>query len=242
MNTEERLKREKEFHNETFSTNSRKAASKYYKSAGSSLDFYKNTICNNIQGKKVLEYGCGPGSASFDLARLGAEVYAIDISDVAIEQTKAKALSEGLEIHCSVMDAENLSFEDATFDLICGRAILHHLDLERSYSELKRTLKPDGKAVFFEPLGHNPIINIYRYFTPKMRTVDEHPLLIEDIKLAEKYFAIVNSNHFNLIATASSFLPFLSRILNNVDKFLFKMLPFLKKYSWITVIEFSKPK
>lgn len=242
MNTEERLEREKQFHNETFSSDSRKAAKKYYASANLSKEFYRELISKNVQGKKVLEYGCGPGSAAFDLAKMGAEVFAIDISDVAIKQTNEQAKREGLAIDCRVMDAENLDFEDQTFDLICGSGILHHLDLERAYKELHRTLKPNGKTVFFEPLGHNPIINLYRNFTPAMRTEDEHPLLMDDIKLAENYFNQVNSNHFNLLATAASFLPVLSGVLNRVDKFLFRTLPFLKKHSWITILEFSKPK
>lgn len=242
MNTNQRLEREKNFHNNTFSSDSRRAAKKYYESANLSKNFYRQLITKDIKGKKVLEYGCGPGSAAFDLARMGAEVYAIDISDVAIQQTKDQAEKEGLKIDCRVMDAENLVFDDHTFDLICGSGILHHLDLKRAYKELNRTLNRAGKAVFFEPLGHNPIINLYRNLTPSMRTEDEHPLLIKDIKQAENYFRIVDSHHFNLLATASSFAPFLSRILNSVDEFIFNFFPVFKKYSWITILEFSEPR
>lgn len=242
MSTEERLAREKEFHNETFSANTRSAAKKYYKSASISKDFYHSLISENVKGKKVLEYGCGPGSAAFDLARSGASVFAIDISDVAIQQAKDQAAEEGLEIDFQVMDAENLTFNDGLFDVICGSGILHHLDLSKAYSELNRVLSESGKTVFFEPLGHNPIINLYRLLTPKMRTEDEHPLLMQDIANAEEFFESVQVHHFNLLATAASFIPSLSRILNKTDKFIFKQLPFLRKHSWIAVLEFSKPK
>ena len=187
MKTEIRLNKEKEFHNETFSNDIRKSATKYYKSASNSMSLYFNLIGKDIKGRKVLEYGCGPGSQAFELARKGAFVSAIDISDVAIDLTKKKAIEEGLNIECQVMDAENLKFIDHTFDLICGSGILHHLDLKASYREISRTLKSSGKAVFFEPLGHNPIINFYRKLTPKMRTEDEHPLLMKDIKLADSF-------------------------------------------------------
>lgn len=241
MDTENRLKREKEFHNETFSSNSRKAAKKYYQSANSSKKFYRDSITRNVKGKKVLEYGCGPGSAAFDLARLGAEVYAIDISDVAIAQTKEHASKEGLSIDCRVMDAENLDFENQSFDIICGSGILHHLDLERAYAELNRTLKPDGKAVFFEPLGHNPIINLYRKLTPSMRTEDEHPLLMKDIKLCDEYFGEVRVTYFNLVSILSSFVKPLQSIFNRIDEQLFKSIPPLRKHAWIIVLEFYKP-
>ena len=153
MDTQERLHREKEFHNETFSSNSRKSAKKYYKSASASKSHYHDLLQDEVKGKKVLEYGCGPGSAAFKLARLGANVSGIDISDVAISQSDEIAKEMGLTIDFNVMDCENLKFYDSSFDLICGSGILHHLDLERSYKEIQRTLKADGKAVFFEPLG-----------------------------------------------------------------------------------------
>jgi len=242
QSTVDRLKREKEFHNETFSSDTRKAAKKYYQSANVSKKFYKERVLTDVKGKHVLEYGCGPGSAAFDVAKVGGDVHAIDISDVAIEQALDKAKSEDVSIKASVMDAENLSFDNDSFDLVCGSGILHHLDLERSYKEIQRVLKPNGRAVFFEPLGHNPIINVYRHLTPSMRTDDEHPLLMSDLELAKNYFEEVKTKHFNLTATAASFVPALSTMLNRTDEVLFKALPFLKKHSWIVVIEFLNPR
>ena len=240
--TEGRLKREKDFHNKTFSTASRKAVKKYYNSANASKEFYRSILLDDIKGKRVLEYGCGPGSAAFDVARAGAKVQAIDISDIAIKQTIEKANNEGLQINASVMDAENLSFDDDSFDIVCGSGILHHLDLQRSYKQIQRVLKENGKGIFFEPLGHNLIINIYRYLTPKMRTEDEHPLLMSDLKLAEKYFGNISINYFNLTSILSSFLPSSSTFLNRLDEHLFKILPCLRKHAWIVVIQFSNPR
>ncbi|MEX0779656.1 MAG: class I SAM-dependent methyltransferase [Balneolales bacterium] len=242
MPDDPRLKSEKDFHNEAFSGDTRKSAKKYYQSANNSKSFYHSLISKGVEGKKILEYGCGPGSAAFDLARKGALVTAIDISEVAINLTQKQAAAEGLTIECFVMDAENLTFKDKEFDIICGSGILHHLDLNASYQELNRTLKPSGRAVFFEPLGHNPIINLYRKITPKMRTDDEHPLLMNDIKLAESYFETVNVSHFNLTSTLSTFLPFLGKPLLSLDSFLFRSFPSLKKQSWIVVLEMSLPK
>ena len=241
MDNQERLKSEKEFHNEAFSKNTRIAAKKYYRSANFGKEKYHSLIGENVMGKDVLEYGCGPGSSAFDLARNGANVTAIDISDVAIELAKEQARRGGLQIDFHVMDAEDLDFENESFDLICGSGILHHLELEISYKEISRTLRQNGKAVFFEPLGHNPIINAYRNMTPQMRTDDEHPLLIKDIELAKKYFKGVEKHHYNLIATAATFFPFASGILHKADRFLFNSFESLKKHSWIVILEFSSP-
>ena len=75
-----------------------------------------------------------------------------------------------------------------------------------------------------------------------MRTEDEHPLLVQDIILAEQFFEKVSTKHFNLLAIAGSFIPILARPLNKVDETLFKILPFLKKHSWIVIREFSSPR
>lgn len=241
MNKEKRLQSEKEFHNETFAQNSRAAVKKYYKSANKSKTKYRELISEEIEGKYVLEYGCGPGSAAFDLAKLGAKVTAIDISDVAIEMAQKKAKAEDLKIEFHVMDAENLQFENDSFDLICGSGILHHLNLSDSYKEINRTLKPAGRAVFFEPLGHNPIINAYRMLTPKMRTDDEHPLLMKDLEYAKEFFSQVDAYHYNLTSIIGSFIPILTPVLNKTDAFLFKNFRFLRRYSWIVVLQFCNP-
>jgi ubiquinone/menaquinone biosynthesis C-methylase UbiE len=248
MQEKERLDREKEFHNEAFATNKRKRVKKYYKTTDRSKQFYKDKIHEDVAGKTVLEYGCGPGSQAFSLARAGARVTAIDISDVAIEQTKEEADRKGVEIECFVMDAENLTFEDASFDRVCGSGILHHLVLERCYNELSRVLKPGGNGIFFEPMGYNPLINLYRNMTPSIRTDDEHPLLMEDFELAENYFSEVNPHFFHLTSIAASFMPVasaqsvLAGPLNGLDTVLFKSLPFLKKYAWIAVIQLKEPR
>ena len=52
--------------------------------------------------------------------------------------------------------------EKNRFDIIYGTGILHHLNLKACLDEIERILKPGGKFVFIEPLGTNPVINLYR--------------------------------------------------------------------------------
>lgn len=242
----DRLKREKEFHNDSFATGKRRKVKKYYNTTDGSKKFYRDLIYKNLDGKRVLEYGCGPGSQAFSLVANGAEVFAIDISDVAIEQAKETAEDQNVSIDFRVMDAENLLFEDQMFDIVCGSGILHHLDLSSCFSELNRVLKTDGKGVFFEPLGHNPVINFYRRMTPGIRTDDEHPLLMEDIRLAKTYFQDVNAHFFHLTSLFASFIPdskikvAFSKTLDQFDSNIFSAAPSLKKYAWITVLELKK--
>ncbi|MGH9317051.1 MAG: class I SAM-dependent methyltransferase [Thermoanaerobaculia bacterium] len=194
----------------------------------------------------MLEYGCGEGKFAVSLASLGATVDAIDISGVALETASRNAAAQHAMIGFRLMNAEDLEYEDDTFDLICGRSILHHLDLEQALSEISRTLKADGKAIFLEPLGHNPILNVARRVTPQLRSADEHPLLSVDIESARRHFESVEARYFHLSSLLA--IPFrrapgvraLVRALEAFDKIL--VATFLRKYAWVVVLTLARPK
>ncbi len=200
---EVRVKAEAEFHDSTYQSGTRKSISRFYDLMEESSRFYRNFLGARAAGKQVLEYGCGENSAAPFLADRGAQaIVGIDISNVAIEEAKKahshiRGSSPGA-IQYLLMNAEKLEFTDNSFDLICGIAILHHLDLDKAYGEIARTLRPGGSAVFLEPLAHNPLINLYRRLTPHLRTEDEHPLLMRDIAHAKSYFGQVEVQYYNL--------------------------------------------
>jgi SAM-dependent methyltransferase len=237
--------KEKEFHDQLFSEDSatrEQRVGKYYSVLDSSLNRYRGYLDSYCEEKSVLDYGCGHGLWSFYLAERGAgKVTAIDISEVAIEQAKKR-------LDFRVMNAEEMEFDDDSFDLICGTAILHHLDLHMAFSQLARTLRPEGHAVFLEPLGHNPLINLYRRFTSELRTEDEHPLRMEDLRLAGEYFERVDADFFHLFALAAVpfrgsrlFKPLLAA-LNALDQAVFRIFPGLSRFSWMAVITLSRPR
>lgn len=249
MSTDDRLAREQEFHDRAFAENVRETTGRFYSVTESFFAWYERTLTALAPGARTLEYGCGQGSAAFDLARAGSDVIGIDISPVAVEQATARGQAEGIgdRLDFRVMDAENLDFPDDSFDVVCGSGILHHLDLARSYAEIARVLKPGGTAVFTEPMGHNPAINAYRNRTPQLRTVDEHPLLMSDLELARRWFGDVdtvfytltsltafplrNSKHFQRIVDA----------LDGVDRVLFRVAPPLRRYAWMAGMTLRAP-
>jgi SAM-dependent methyltransferase len=244
----ERKRREADFHNEEFSHSSREKALHFYSVAQPAMDFFQSEIMRRASGKTVLEYGCGPGTHSFRLAMNARWVIGIDISQVAIEQARERARTRGagnVEFH--VMDAERLTFPDATFDLVCGRAIVHHLDVHRCFSTVARVLKPGGAALFQEPLGHNPLIELYRRRTPAMRTVDEHPLLMSDLAAARSYFDQVRFRPFVLSSLMAAFFSetVLFRpafwLLSRLDSALF-LIPFLRRFAWTSIWTLEGPK
>lgn len=245
-----RLEREREYHDRAFADNVRAPAKRFYVVNGEMHDWYLGGLAAFGDGARVLEYGCGPGSSAFRLARQGAHVVGIDISPVAIEQATEEGRREGLEqnLEFRVMDAENLELVDSSFDLVCGSGILHHLDLARAFSEIARVLVPSGVALFTEPLGHNPAINAYRRRTPGFRTVDEHPLLVQDLKFAERYFDDVSAHYFTLTALAAVPLrdrPGFEQVLGglvSLDKALFTLIPPLRRHAWMVGLALRRPR
>lgn len=244
-----RLERERDFHNSAFADHSRNTAAKFYRVERAPMERCVELLLEGgVAGRQVLEYGCGPGSHAFLLAERGAAITGIDISEVAIEQARQRARSEGVAERChfEVMNAEQTSFEDDRFDLICGTAILHHLDLRAAYGEIARLLRPTGRAVFVEPLGHNPAINAYRKRTPQLRTEDEHPLMVDDLSLSEAYFGQTEVSYFNLLTllavplrNTKAFGPSLA-ILQALDRALLRVPP-ARKHAWMAVMSLAGP-
>jgi SAM-dependent methyltransferase len=250
MQDDGRREREADFHDRAFSDEIRSDLwSKYYRVVRSSTDFHRRYVESHCEGAAVLEYGCGLTNQALFLADRGAtSVIGIDISAVAVERGNERARSGGYDsVSYRVMDAEDMDFEDDSFDLVCGGGILHHLDVSRAYSELSRVLRPSGSAIFVEPLGHNPLINHFRDRTPELRTPDEHPLLMADLQAAEEFFGTVRARFFHLSGLAA--VPFrrlsgfrrIVAALDAVDRVLFRLVPPIRKHAWQVAIEFTRP-
>jgi SAM-dependent methyltransferase len=242
------IDKEKDYHDNAYTHGVRKDVDKFYSIIQKSYGCYEDQLLPHSAGKSVLEYGCGTGSYAFALAAHGAIVTGIDISDIAIRQARTMAEEKHLAITFTPGNAEQLEFPERSFDIICGTGILHHLNLSKAYAEIARTLNEGGKAVFYEPLGHNFFINWYRKRTPHLRTEDEHPLLQSDLEHARMYFGSVDLQYFHLLSLLA--VPFhkrkgfsiLVRMLDACDKALLTVLPGLKKYLWVVVITLSRPK
>jgi SAM-dependent methyltransferase len=142
------------------------------------------------------------------------------------------------------MNAESLSFADESFDIVVGRGILHHLDLDQSLAEIRRILKKGGVAIFAEPMGHNPVLNWYRARTPELRTPDEHPLLMKDFEAARALFPNMETEFYGLFTVVGAFLDprsteVIYRATKALDGFLLR-LPFIKRYAWHCLITLHK--
>jgi SAM-dependent methyltransferase len=246
-----RLESERLFHNNRYGAehDPREHLNKYYGAISHAVKLQEEMIRTAGRGRRVLEVGCADGTFSvleLDAPGFSAEFHGIDISDDAVGKARGAAAERHYRnASFSVMNAEAMSFPDDSFDLVFGKGIIHHLDIESAYRQVSRVLVPGGKAIFLEPMGHNPVINWYRSRTPALRTPDEHPLLMADIALARTHFSKVDARYYGLATLAQ--VPFrdsavaapLTAALRGMDELLLR-LPGLRRNAWFVLLTLTK--
>jgi SAM-dependent methyltransferase len=163
----------------------------------------------DLRSKRVLDLGCGTGETTAWLALQGATVDAVDLSPRMVEVARALCVRHAVDarVRFHVAPGEQLPFTDGAFDVVFGHDVLHHLDLERGRDEIRRVLVPGGRGVFVEPLGHNPIINLFRDRSPETRTEDEVPLRFADFERLGRGFRSLRHREFQM-STLGIFLWF----------------------------------
>src|SRR4051794_27782550 len=142
----------------------------------------------DVRGKRILDMGSGEGELSIALVDRGAIVTGVDISPgmVEVARRRLEAFRPGADAQFRVADATDMPFEDGEFDLVVGKWVLHHLDVERGAREIGRLLAPGGRALFIENQGTNvPLMFarnhlIGRFGIPRYGSADEHPLVEAD--------------------------------------------------------------
>jgi 2-polyprenyl-6-hydroxyphenyl methylase/3-demethylubiquinone-9 3-methyltransferase len=106
---------------------------------------------------KVLDIGCGGGILSEALARLGAQVTGIDLSQASIEAARYHAQQQGLSLDYRVTSAEEIAQAQAgSFDVVTCMEMLEHVpEPEKIIAACAKALKPGGHA-FFSSINRTP--------------------------------------------------------------------------------------
>ncbi len=241
----DRLERERDFHNERFAQGTRIAQDKYYFAIAPDQRRFERMIEEHSEGADIFELGCAQGENVFQIKAKFKSASGIDISDYAIQQANAiaaRASRDNVVFLCG--DAEHIDTPDASYDFVYGSGIVHHLDTERCAREVARLLRPGGVAIFWEPLGHNFAVNLYRRLTPDARTVDEHPLLRHDFDVLKRYFDVEIEfiGLATLLAVPFHNMPALRwtrSVAAAVDRVLLK-LPGLRWQAWYSISTLRK--
>jgi len=100
---------------------------------------------------RSLEIGSGTGYFTLNMLQDGVvrEAVATDISPGMLAALQANAQRIGVDVQTVACEAERLPFDDDSFDLVLGHAVLHHIPhLDRAFAEFRRVLRPGGEFVF----------------------------------------------------------------------------------------------
>lgn len=191
----------------------------------------------DINGKKILDLGCGEGWAPLYFARSGAFVNCCDISPKSIELAKKYAEANGLKdkINAEVMNAEELKYKDNYFDCVFMNATLHHCDVEKVSNEIKRVLKPGGKAAIIEDNAYHPVLNVYRYFTRDKHTKYEKSITKEDLKHFCSKFSSYEISYYRLFNIFDKNIIF-TNVLTWMDEVVKNKYPNILKYGRLVSI------
>lgn len=189
----------------------------------------------DLKDRTLLDVGCGLGEASVYFAMRGATVTATDISPGMCNTAHRLATANQVAINTHVSAAEDLGLpDDAQFDIIYTGNTLHHVDLEATMPLLLKHLKPNGTFVSWDPVAYNPAINYYRRNAMEVRTEDEHPLRLRDIRAVRSCFQQSHTRWFWL----STLLIFISMALlqrrdPNKERYWKKVIEEADSWAWL---------
>jgi SAM-dependent methyltransferase len=192
--------------------------------------YQKEWIYRNIpiQGKDVLDFGCGTGEITTQLAFLGAnKVYALDVTPGLLDSTRRRAeldsVADRVETVCGFVQ----DVEPRPVDVIVAHAVLHHcFPLESVMPALMRWLKPGGVFVAVEPVNYlAPLEWLRNHSGVPNGPLDEgeRKLRPDDLRFVRSHFSrseIVNSHLFGRL---SRVLPQADKLYRQMDRMVLKV-------------------
>ncbi len=199
----------------------------------------------DLNGKRVLELGCGAGRMAVLLAKSGAEVTAFDLSPESVRLAKKMAEANHVDIKFVISAGEHLPFLSESFHIVIGKSILHHLVIELGKRDLYRVLREGGKAVFVEPMGMNPILTFVRKYVPyphKATVGVDRPLSYKDMKAWTKEASQRQFREIQLLSMIERGFGWNQEFkgLRKLDEYLLRTFPFLRRFCRYVIIFSTK--
>ena len=213
--------------------------------------FIEEEILIDLESKIVLDLCCGTGIYAIYPAMMGANVEGVDISEKSISMAKERASNFDLSTKCkfTVGDVESLNYPKSYFDIVLIYGSLSYLEIEKTFDYLSRIIKPGGKLIVVDSLGHNFIFNLNRRKNLKNWAKTDIDRLStikkKDIYRAENFFSKLEVRGFDFF-TAGMF--YFNKVFNTdfKPKFFFTLdrlilrLPLFKWLAFKVVFVCSK--
>lgn len=144
-------------------------------------------ILGDVEGKDILEYGCGAAQWSIALAEKGARPVGLDLSDRQLAHARRLMADAGVEFPLVNASAEDVPLPDESFDIVfCDHGAMSFCDPYRTVPEVARLLRPGGLFAFCgltplaevcwpiddDTIGEQLVENYFEVY----RTVEEHEI------------------------------------------------------------------
>lgn len=188
-----------------------------------------------LQGKRLLDIGAGLGECSVYFALRGARVTSVDLSGKMLECCQKLAAKYGTSLEtfkCSLEDLPILP--QAPFDVVYAGNVFHHVNIEQALLKIIPNMKPAGVLTSWDPVAYNPVINVYRKMASEVRTPDEHPLTVKDLKTFQKHFDTVEVRWFWLTSLLIFILfAIIGRVHPNKERYWKKVVYEADKWAWL---------
>ena len=226
-----------------------------YRRLESSLDRYDykkkllERFAQGMQGRSLLEVGCGLGLELGWLGRLGYKVTGVDLAPRAVDLCNDYLGRLGVDGQAVAQNAEALEFPDDSFDAVYSSGVLQHTpNIEQAIGEVWRVLRPGGKILIILYHRHSWFYLLHRLSGINIEFASDDAPIINSYTRAElremfgrfSDIAIETEYYYPLPTGRSGALPFLY---NSVFVRLFRALPagMVRRFGWHLVLTARKP-